>query len=959
MDHYTPHYDKDCFAPGRTRQPTSQPSSSPSEIGGLEKSGVPSAEPSSSPSQSQAPSNGPTETIQLITPLPSSSPSVSSQPTSCALENLSFEKNAVQSSTEFGGVASRAVDGNTLGVFANASITHTALGDNPWWYVDLDGAFRIEEVVIWNRLDCCSDRLSGAVVRLLTSLSDDGSDFASQITLPDMTGQPQFVWDTSGVVNTNIVGVYIFIPDSDAYLSLAEVEVLGTNPNCPVAPSSNPSASPTSTPSASPSKSASPSSEPTPQCPPVNVALGQPTFQNTTAFGGDSSRAVDGNTNPLYSSGSITHTTQTQNPWWFVDLGSPQVIEEVVIWNRLETPDCCSGRLSGATVRLLTSISNPGSIYASQVTLPDMTGQEKFVWDTSGVSNTGIVGVYVVLPGTEFLSLAEVQVFVADSTCREPSSAPSEFELLDPASLQPSLTPTVSSQPSQSPSKTPSTSPSGLPTLSQAPSTLPSQLPSSEPSSSPSVSQMPSASPSQIPSSEPSSSPSVSQKPSAFPSQSPSSDPSSSPSVSQKPSAFPSQSPSSEPSSEPSVSQKPSAFPSLLPSTVPSSIPTETIQLITPLPSSSPSVSSQPTSCVVENIALGKNAVQSSTDYGGEASRAVDGNTNPNYSAGKSITHTAMGDNPWWYVDLDGEFRIEQVVIRNRLDCCSERLSGAVVRLLTSLSDDGSDFASQITLPDMTGQPQFVWDTSGVVNTNIVGVYIFIPDSDAYLSLAEVEVLGTNPNCPVAPSSNPSASPTSTPSASPSKSASPSSEPTPQCPPVNVALGQPTFQNTTAFGGDSSRAVDGNTNPLYSSGSITHTTQTQNPWWFVDLGSPQVIEEVVIWNRLETPDCCSGRLSGATVRLLTSISNPGSIYASQVTLPDMTGQEKFVWDTSGVSNTGIVGVYVVLPGTEFLSLAEVQVFVADSTCSEPSSAPSEFEFIEDTSPSSDPSSQPS
>ena len=300
------------------------------------------------------------------------------------------------------------------------------MGDNLWWYVDLDGSFRIEEVVIWNRLDCCSDRLSGAVVRLLTSLSDDGSDFASQITLPDMTGQPQFVWDTSGVVNTNIVGVYIFIPDSDAYLSLAEVEVLGTNPNCPVAPSSNPSASPTSTPSASPSKSASPSSEPTPQCPPVNVALGQPASQKSTAFGGVSSRAVDGNTNSVFSAGSITHTNLDFNPWWFVDLGSPQEIEEVVIWNRLETPDCCSGRLSGATVRLLTSISNPGSIYASQVTLPDMTGQEKFVWDTSGVPNTGIVGVYVILPGTGYLSIAEVEVFATVSDCSAaPSSAPS------------------------------------------------------------------------------------------------------------------------------------------------------------------------------------------------------------------------------------------------------------------------------------------------------------------------------------------------------------------------------------------------------------------------------------------------------------------------------------------------------------------------------------------------------
>ena len=46
------------------------------------------------------------------------------------------------------------------------------------------------------------------------------------------------------------------------------------------------------------------------------------------------------------------------------------------------------------------------------------------------------------------------------------------------------------------------------------------------------------------------------------------------------------------------------------------------------------------------NLALGKPAVQSSTGYGGTADRAVDGNTNGDYFAGRSVSHTAENNQP-------------------------------------------------------------------------------------------------------------------------------------------------------------------------------------------------------------------------------------------------------------------------------------------------------------------------
>ena len=74
--------------------------------------------------------------------------------------NLAFGAEATQSSTYQGGLASRAVDGNDHGVFNRGSVSHTGRGSGAWWEVDLGEEAEITEVVLWNRTDCCGDRLS-------------------------------------------------------------------------------------------------------------------------------------------------------------------------------------------------------------------------------------------------------------------------------------------------------------------------------------------------------------------------------------------------------------------------------------------------------------------------------------------------------------------------------------------------------------------------------------------------------------------------------------------------------------------------------------------------------------------------------------------------------------------------------------------------------------------------------
>lgn len=74
---------------------------------------------------------------------------------------------AQQSSTHFNALASRASDGDTSQVFKNGSVSHTLLEDNPFWMIDLGGVKDIGRIRIFNRKDCCGDRMKGAIVEVL------------------------------------------------------------------------------------------------------------------------------------------------------------------------------------------------------------------------------------------------------------------------------------------------------------------------------------------------------------------------------------------------------------------------------------------------------------------------------------------------------------------------------------------------------------------------------------------------------------------------------------------------------------------------------------------------------------------------------------------------------------------------------------------------------------------------
>lgn len=76
------------------------------------------------------------------------------------------------------------------------------------------------------------------------------------------------------------------------------------------------------------------------------------------------------------------------------------------------------------------------------------------------------------------------------------------------------------------------------------------------------------------------------------------------------------------------------------------------------------------------NIAKGKPATASSTDFGGTPNKANDGNNDGNYNNG-SVSHNGDDGGPqFWEVDLgDNTNTIDRIIVSNRTDCCGNRLN--------------------------------------------------------------------------------------------------------------------------------------------------------------------------------------------------------------------------------------------------------------------------------------------
>jgi alpha-L-fucosidase 2 len=142
--------------------------------------------------------------------------------------NLARGKPATQSTTAHNAEASRAVDGNTSGSWGDNSVTHTAEpSTEAWWQVDLGRSEPLSQLALYNRTDCCSDRLSNYWI--LTSESPiTATSLAEARSTPGVTALRQSaVAGSPTLVDLDTTARYVRIQleSRSNPLSIAEVKL--------------------------------------------------------------------------------------------------------------------------------------------------------------------------------------------------------------------------------------------------------------------------------------------------------------------------------------------------------------------------------------------------------------------------------------------------------------------------------------------------------------------------------------------------------------------------------------------------------------------------------------------------------------------------------------------------------------------------------------------------------------
>ncbi len=145
------------------------------------------------------------------------------------LENRALHGTASQSSTFTGPPdfdASNAVDGDLTGTDVSGSISHTNDDTNAWWEIDLGQVHGIETIRLWNRTDCCSDRLTDFYV-LVSEQPFASQDLSTTLQQPGVTS----VFHAGAAGRQLDLGIgengrYVRVQKStQGHLQLAEVQI--------------------------------------------------------------------------------------------------------------------------------------------------------------------------------------------------------------------------------------------------------------------------------------------------------------------------------------------------------------------------------------------------------------------------------------------------------------------------------------------------------------------------------------------------------------------------------------------------------------------------------------------------------------------------------------------------------------------------------------------------------------
>uniref|UniRef100_A0A803JG66 Fucolectin uncharacterized LOC100491211 n=1 Tax=Xenopus tropicalis TaxID=8364 RepID=A0A803JG66_XENTR len=294
--------------------------------------------------------------------------------------NLARKGEAKQSSLYINGpqfTPERAIDGSKETNVSKYPCAHTNNDTAPWWQLQLEKRYKIETVVIVNRMDEHRERLLGAEI-LVGDSADNDNPICGTIT--DVS-QATITLSCNGMEGRY---VSVVIPGRAEYLTLCEVEVYGEeSPNQEVLG--------------------------------VNLARSGEAKQSSDynhALVLTAGRAIDGVKLTDLHQGPCTHTNNEYQPWWQLDLKKRYKVKSVIVVNR---GDCCSERLKGAEIRVGDSPTNNNPVCG---TINDVSQATNILFCN------GMEGRYlsVVIPGRkEHLTLCEVEVYGEESPNQEVS----------------------------------------------------------------------------------------------------------------------------------------------------------------------------------------------------------------------------------------------------------------------------------------------------------------------------------------------------------------------------------------------------------------------------------------------------------------------------------------------------------------------------------------------------------
>ncbi|XP_036840112.1 uncharacterized protein LOC110528604 isoform X2 [Oncorhynchus mykiss] len=594
--------------------------------------------------------------------------------------NVALNGVATQSSLYENRDASDAIDGKRNTHYE--SCTHTLKDRNPWWRVDLLNVYRITDVTLTNRGDCCPERLDGAEIRIGNSLENNGINNPRCAVISHIPAGESHTFQCNEMEGRYVV---VVIPGRSEWLTLCELEVHGT--------------------------------------PAGNVALNGVATQSSLYKNRDASDAIDGKRNTHYE--SCTHTLKDRNPWWRVDLLNVYRITDVTLTNR---GDCCPERLDGAEIRIGNSLENNGINNPRCAVISHIPAGESHTFQCNEMEGRYVV---VVIPGrSEWLTLCELEVHGTPAVTGELSGAEKD-------SLQTSYN-NLTKERDQHQRETEKLKIKGNVALNgvATQSSLYNNRDASD---------------------------AIDGKKNTHYGSCTHTLKDRNPwwrvdllnvyritdvTLTNRGDCCPERLDGAEIRIGNSLENNGTNNPRCA---VISHIPageTHTFQcnemegryVVVVIPGRSEWL----TLCELEvhgipagNVALNGVATQSSLFNNRNASDAIDGKRNTHYG---SCTHTLKDRNPWWRVDLLNVYRITDVTLTNRGDCCPERLDGAEIRIGNSLENNGTNNPRCAVISHIPAGETHTFQCNEMEGRYVV---VVIPGRSEWLTLCELEVHGT------------------------------------------------------------------------------------------------------------------------------------------------------------------------------------------------------------------------